>query len=61
MAFHLHKKRDETKRNLQKGKKMRKIEEKEKKGRPLVNLMKERDLHCHAALVSVLGNLPIWI
>lgn len=49
-------------KDSQKGKKK---EEKRRKGgkkkTPVVNLMKEMDLHCHAALVSVLRNLPIWI
>jgi len=46
-------------------KKEKKTEEKRRKGKKrkttVANLMKETDLHCHAALVSVLGNLPIWI
>lgn len=51
-------------KDLQKGKK--KKEEKRRKGKKkkktsVVNLMKETDLHCHAALVLVLRNLPIWI
>lgn len=62
MAFCLHKKHDEIKRFT---KRKKKKEEKRRKGgkkkTPVVNLMKEMDLHCHAALVSVLRNLLIWI
>lgn len=63
MAFCLHEKQDEIKRNLQKGKKKggKRKKRKKKKTTTVVNLMKETDLHCHAALVSVLRNLPMWI